>query len=207
MAVNSLVASFLGAPVAVGPIIDSLFRDSVDAVKDNAKKSSPHPVSPADPLTPCDLCALLGPRGLGDGVSFAIKDKWLGNDALAAIRAEVKGLDAAGSLRPAGMGRGDAAWVSADHRGDRILWLSSLLARSDGEPSASTSEAPASNPTIPALPALRGFVDAALKIQSQLMRVAPDLRLNGRISIQVACYVRRRAALLEPAFLPLLKRC
>lgn len=138
-------------------------------------------------LNPSELVALLGPDGSNCGAGFIVKDNWLGQETLRSVQAEVTAFDAAGRLQPAGMGKSDTAWASPEHRGDRIMWLSSLLPEKDGESTPKhASEVPSSG-----LPAgLRSVVNRVLDLSAQLKHCCPQLHLNDKISIQLACYVR-----------------
>ena len=55
--------------------------------------------------------------------SYAIEADFLPSPVVAALAEEARRRDAAGELRPAGIGRGDQRAVRGDIRGDRILWL------------------------------------------------------------------------------------
>lgn len=175
----SLISSFLGAPVSeagLGSVFAAAPAPKATALPAAPVAAAPLPTSPHG-LNPAELYSLLGPSRAGDGIGFTIRDAWLGAAACGRIREEVEALDGEGKLRPAGMGRDDTLWASPSHRGDRILWLSSLL--------TTTRDAGQDLP-----PGLRGFVNSALEVHAQLKHACPGLLLNDRISIQVACYVR-----------------
>jgi hypothetical protein len=138
-------------------------------------------------LNPSELVGLFGKDGGNSGAGYVIKDGWMGEDTLARVRSEVQAFDDAGKLRPAGVGKADTAWTSPDHRGDRIMWLSTLLSDKDGEDRATdSSELPTTS--IPV--GLRAVVNRVLDLNAQLKHCCPHLNLIDRISIQVACYVR-----------------
>jgi SM-20-related protein len=62
---------------------------------------------------------------------FAIARDVLPPATRAALRRRVESLDAAGALRPAAVGRGDARGLHADVRGDRIRWLDEASQHAD----------------------------------------------------------------------------
>jgi hypothetical protein len=172
----------------------------------------------ADVLSPAHMYALFGSaatpgcvsRGWSDvvgvpcasggdgrqlGVGFAVADGLLGAAAVAGCREEVQAMREAGMLSPAGMGKADSAWNEGDYRGDMTMWLSSLLpddvAVSDASSAALASDEPRP-PTPPRSrvpPSLQRMVQLLVRLQQQLRAQAPHLRLDGRMSLQLACYV------------------
>ncbi|WP_373047303.1 2OG-Fe(II) oxygenase [Vulgatibacter sp.] len=97
---------------------------------------------------------------------FFVVDGFLGTEAALAIRGEALALSHAGTLRPAGLGRGDALRLERAARGDEIAWLD-----------------PQESP-----PALRAFLGRLESVRDEVNRGA-YLGLR-RYEVQVARYDR-----------------
>ena len=113
-----------------------------------------------------------------DGIGVAMVDELLSPVAVAAARSDCEALHDAGRMSLAGMGTGDASWHESAVRGDKILWLGSLLPSSSGQDDVGMP------------PGLQCAVRSLVAVQKQLRSCAPHLRLNGTTSMQLACYVR-----------------